>query len=202
MFSLLTGQGHHAPSFPMGPCHHVLAGFGHIGGRERNWELSIGGYGGWVFPGGSFMATQHFKTTNYSTAQNLRPGICPGNTVGSRKIGREIDWTMFTADVPAGQEVPGFGIFLSTVTPIGFVIFTVAPEFAVDNMAFNLLFRYPIWATDDMPQGRWYPYVGIGGGAQRARLSIQGFEETSYSHFRSGIDRYQILSDQVSGRLR
>jgi hypothetical protein len=32
-----------------------------------------------------------------------------------------------------------------------------------------------------MPQGRWYPYVGIGGGAQRARLSLQGYEETSYS---------------------
>ncbi len=39
------------------------------------------------------------------------------------------------------------------------------PEFAVDNMAFNL----------------WYPYVGIGGGTQRARLSRQGYQETSYS---------------------
>ncbi len=167
---------------------------------ERNWEFSIGGYGGWAFHGDTTF--QNNQLVNVSTglvepvdakATNLR--FEDSGTFGAKltvwhlpkkyrwqpQIGFEIDWTRFTADVPAGQVLPGFGTFLSTGTPIGFVIFNVAPEFAVDNMAFNLLFRYPIWATEDMPQGRWYPYVGIGGGAQRARLSIQGYEETSTS---------------------
>lgn len=78
------------------------------------------------------------------------------------QIGFKIDWTRFTADVPAGQVLPAFGTFQTTGTPVGFAIVNVAPEFAVDNMMFNLLFRYPIGATPDMPQGRWYPYVGIG----------------------------------------
>jgi len=97
------------------------------------------------------------------------------------QIGFEIDWTRFTADVPDGQVIPGFGTFLTSGTPLGLIRPISRREFAVDNIAFNLLFRYPIWAADDMPQGRWYPYVGIGGGTQRARLSLQGYEETSYS---------------------
>jgi hypothetical protein len=97
------------------------------------------------------------------------------------QIGLEIDWTRFTADVPDGQVIPGFGTVLPTSTPVGFIGPFTRREIAVDNIAFNLLFRYPIWATEDIPQGRWYPSVGIGGGAQRARLSLQGYEETSYS---------------------
>ncbi len=167
---------------------------------ERNWELSIGGYGGWAFHGDTTF--QFNQGTNLSTglvepvdakATNLR--FEDAGTFGAKltawhlprkyswqpQIGLEIDWTRFTADVPDGQVLPAFGTFQTTGTPIGFAIFGVGPKFAVDNMAFNLLFRYPIWATPDMPQGRWYPYVGIGGGAQRARLSLQGYEETSTS---------------------
>ncbi|MBX3304273.1 MAG: hypothetical protein KF693_18835 [Nitrospira sp.] len=167
---------------------------------ERNWEFSIGGYGGWAFHGDT--THQFNQAINLSTglvepvnakATNLR--FEDSRTFGAKltvwhlprrynwqpQIGFEIDWTRFTADVPAGQVLPAFGTFLSTGTPIGVLIFNVAPEFAVDNMAFNLLFRYPIWATADMPQGRWYPYIGIGGGAQRVRLSLLGYEETSTS---------------------
>jgi hypothetical protein len=173
---------------------------------ERNWEFSFSGYGGWAFHGDTtFQANQ---------AQNLSTGLVePVNvrvtnlrfedsgTFGSKlsawylpkrhrwqpQIGFEIDWTRFTADVPTGQELPAEGTFQSTGTPVGFAIFNAAPEFAVDNMAFNLLFRYPIWATPDMPQGRWHPYIGVGGGAQRARLSLDGYEETSYSPLFQGL---------------
>lgn len=167
---------------------------------ERNWEFSLGGYGGWAFHGDTtFQANQ---LINVSTGlvepvdgkgTNLR--FEDAGTFGAKltawhlprkynwqpQIGLEIDWTRFTADVPEGQVIPGFGTFLTSGTPLGLIGPISRREFAVDNIAFNLLFRYPIWATEDMPQGRWYPYVGIGGGAQRARLSLQGYEETSYS---------------------
>lgn len=78
------------------------------------------------------------------------------------QIGFEIEWARFTADVPVGQVIPAFGTFLTSGMPLGYIgPFTARREFAVDNMTVNLLFRYPIWATPDMPQGRWYPYVGI-----------------------------------------
>lgn len=167
---------------------------------EQKWEFSVGGFGGWAVHGDT--TVQFNQATNLSTglvepvdakATNLR--FEDSGTFGAKltawhlprkyswqpQIGFEIDWTRFTADVPNGQVLPAFGTFQTTGTPIGFAIFGVGPQFAVDNMALNLLFRYPIWATPDMPQGRWHPYIGVGGGAQRARLSIQGYEETSTS---------------------
>jgi hypothetical protein len=167
---------------------------------EQKWEFSVGGFGGWAVHGDT--TVQFNQATNLSTglvepvdakATNLR--FEDSGTFGAKlsawhlprkyswqpQIGFEIDWTRFTADVPNGQVLPAFGTFQTTGTPIGFAIFGVGPQFAVDNMALNLLFRYPIWSTPDMPQGRWHPYIGVGGGAQRARLSIQGYEETSTS---------------------
>ena len=167
---------------------------------EQKWEFSVGGFGGWAVHGDT--TVQFNQATNLSTglvepvdakATNLR--FEDSGTFGAKltawnlprkyswqpQIGFEIDWTRFTADVPNGQVLPAFGTFQTTGTPIGFAIFGVGPQFAVDNMALNLLFRYPIWATPDMPQGRWHPYIGIGGGAQRAKLSILGYEETSTS---------------------
>lgn len=183
----------------------LLAGVGLLAhtatvSAEQNWELSVGGFGGWAFHGDT--TVQFNQATNLSTglvepvdakATNLR--FEDSGTFGAKltawhlprkyswqpQIGFEIDWTRFTADVPGGQVLPAFGTFQTTGTPIGFAIFGVGPQFAVDNMALNLLFRYPIWATPDMPQGRWHPYIGIGGGAQRAKLSILGYEETSTS---------------------
>lgn len=133
------------------------------------------------------------------SALNSPPVICPGDTTGSHKS----DWKSIGPGLRQtcrGQVIPGFGTFLTTGTPVGFIGPITRREFAVGNMAFNLLFRYPIWATEDMPQGRWYPYIGIGGDAQRARLSIQGYEDQLLPCF-SGIGRLQVLCDQVSGSL-
>ena len=65
----------------------------------------------------------------------------------------------------------------------GSVTFTLPVDISVNVLAANLLFRYPIWATPEMPQGRWYPYIGAGVGVQRAHLSdsIASHQETSYS---------------------
>jgi hypothetical protein len=183
----------------------LLAGVGLLAhaatvSAEQKWEFSVGGFGGWAVHGDT--TVQFNQATNLSTglvepvdakATNLR--FEDSGTFGAKltawhlprkyswqpQIGFEIDWTRFTADVPNGQVLPGIGTFQTTGTPLGVVIFGHGPQFAVDNMALNLLFRYPIWTTPDMPQGRWHPYIGVGGGAQRARLSTLGYEETSTS---------------------
>jgi hypothetical protein len=69
------------------------------------------------------------------------------------------------------------------------VTFFTRRDFSVNNLAINLLFRYPIWATPDMPQGRWYPYVGVGAGVQRAHLteSSTSHQESSYSPSFQGL---------------
>jgi len=60
-------------------------------------------------------------------------------------------------------------------------------DFSVNVLTANILFRYPIGATPEMPQGRWYPYVGGGLGVQRAHLTDSGFQETSYSPAVQGL---------------
>ena len=183
----------------------LLAGVGLLAhaatvSAEQKWEFSVGGFGGWAVHGDTTF--QNNILVNVSTGlvepvngkgTNLR--FEDSGTFGAKfsvwhlprkyswqpQIGFEIDWTRFTADVPGGQVIPAVGTFLTSGMPLGFIGPISQRDFAVDNMAFNLLFRYPIWATPDMPQGRWHPYVGIGGGAQRAKLSILGYEETSTS---------------------
>ena len=167
---------------------------------ERNWEFSFGAFGGLAFHGDTTFQNNilinpsigpepvNVKGTNLrfedseAFGAKISAWYLPKKRSWQPQIGFEIDWTRFTADVPGGQIIPATGGGLISGTPIGSIIFgPLRKEFAIDNMTFNLLFRYPIWATPDIPHGRWYPYVGIGGGAQRARLSIMGYEETSYS---------------------
>jgi hypothetical protein len=72
------------------------------------------------------------------------------------QIGLELDWTSFTADLQP-QTVPGEGVGKISGLPLGPVTFSTKRDLAVNNVAVNLLFRYPISASPEMPQGRWYP---------------------------------------------
>ena len=56
-------------------------------------------------------------------------------------------------------------------------------DLSVNTLAANLLFRYPVWSTSDLPQGRITPYVGIGAGVQRAVMSLQfvPYREVDYA---------------------
>jgi opacity protein-like surface antigen len=62
-------------------------------------------------------------------------------------------------------------------------------DFSVNILAVNLMFRYPIQATPEMPQGRWYPYIGGGVGVERARLSdlTTNHQENDYAPAIQGL---------------
>jgi hypothetical protein len=98
------------------------------------------------------------------------------------QVGFELEFTRFTADLhPQLRGADG------TVTTPGFQLgsfgFGFVRDVSVNTLAANLLFRYPIWSTPDLPQGRIAPYVGIGVGAQRAVLSLQvvPYREVDYA---------------------
>ena len=167
---------------------------------ERNWEFSAG-----VFGGKAFHSNENMKYSDgqggvviAGTAHGVNLNDAP--TFGGKltawhlprlykwqpQIGLELDWTRFTADLhpqTVGAEgtvsIPGF--------ELGSVTFLAPIDFSVNVLAANLLFRYPIGATPEMPQGRWYPYVGGGLGAQRASMTFSGFQETSYSPAVQGL---------------
>jgi len=171
---------------------------------ERNWEFSVGAFGGKalhsnesmkstqlpdpVSGGTDYNVTAHDVNLNDSSTfgGKLTAWYLPRQYNWQPQIGLELDWTRFTADLDP-QTVPATG----TSNVPGFeaksVTFSVPQDFSVNVLAANLLFRYPIGATPEMPQGRWYPYVGGGLGAQRAHLTVLGFQETSYSPAVQGL---------------
>jgi hypothetical protein len=83
-----------------------------------------------------------------------------------------LDFTRFTA-APHPQlrgadgtvSIPGF--------QLGSFGFGFVRDLSANTFAANLLFRYPVWSTLDLPQGRIAPYVGFGVGAQRAVVPLQ-----------------------------
>jgi hypothetical protein len=167
---------------------------------ERDWEFSVGAFGGKAYHSNESMKYSDGQggVVTAGTAYDLNLNDAP--TFGGKltawhlprqykwqpQIGLELDWTRFTADLHP-QRVPAKG----TVTIPGFELasltFLAPIDFSVNVLAANLLFRYPIGATPDMPQGRWYPYVGAGLGAQRATLTEFGFSEASYSPAVQGL---------------
>ncbi|ALA56648.1 hypothetical protein [Nitrospira moscoviensis] len=172
---------------------------------ERKWEFSFGAFGGRAYhanttarfnyaitPAGFEPVDAKAIGLNFDNSDSfgakLTAWYLPRRLSWQPQIGVELDWTSFTADLQP-QTVPGEGVGKMSGLPLGAMTFGSTSEFAVNQLAVNLLFRYPIWATTDMPQGRWYPYVGIGGGVQRARLteSSTGHRETSYSPAFQGL---------------
>ena len=100
-------------------------------------------------------------------------------------MGFELDFTRFTADrdpqlrgTDGTVSTPGF--------QLGSVSFNTAADVNINTLAANLLFRYPIWSTPDLPQGRIAPYVGAGVGVQRAVLSLEIFEHREVSYAPAG----------------
>jgi hypothetical protein len=110
------------------------------------------------------------------------------------QIGLELDYTKFTADLDP-QTAGASGTSLTPGMQVVSVAFTTPQDISVNILAANLLFRYPIWATPELPQGRFYPYVGAGLGVQRAHLSVSAisYQETSYSPEVQGIFGLKIF---------
>lgn len=168
---------------------------------ERDWEFSAG-----VFGGKAYHSNDEMKYSDGQggividgTANDVNLNDAP--TFGGKltawhlprqykwqpQIGLELDWTRFTADLHP-QTVPASGTVTIPGHELVSVTFLAPIDFRVNVLAANLLLRYPIWATPEMPHGRWYPYAGIGLGAQRANMTFYGFhEETSYSPAVQGL---------------
>ena len=153
---------------------------------ERNWEFSVGAFGGKAFHSNEdlkinsgdvvdpFHGTVHGVTLNDSGTfgGKLTAWYLPRKYRWQPQVGLELDFTRFTADRhPQLRGADG------TVTTPGFQLGSVGIGFvsdlSADTLAANVLFRYPVWSTPDLPQGRIAPYVGFGVGAQRAVLSLQ-----------------------------
>lgn len=164
---------------------------------ERNWEFSVGAFGGKAFHSDQNMdfnlgnyggpaghGTVHGVTLNDSGTfgGKLTAWYLPRKYNWQPQVGLELDFTRFTADRHPQLRGAEGTIAIPGMEIVGFNLDWVQ-DLSVNTLAANLLFRYPIWSTPDLPGGRIAPYVGIGVGAQRAVMSLQivPYREVSYA---------------------
>jgi hypothetical protein len=84
--------------------------------------------------------------------------------------GAELDIANFNPDQKEGQVL---------MTNAGFPVITNAVDLNAAFFGVNVLTRLPIDVTPEFPNGRWFPYVGIGGGGQRLSHHGSGSRDTS-----------------------
>jgi len=83
-------------------------------------------------------------------------------------FGFELDITNFTPDQKGNQVLSG------TLNGVPVGVITSHININSTLIAVNLLARKPFGVTQDLPNGRWYPYVGIGGGVQTSTFEPPG----------------------------
>ena len=93
------------------------------------------------------------KIGMYTTQFRARSGL---------DFGVEWDITNFSPDQKGNQILNGGAVVTNPVNMNSILI------------AVNLLARKPFGVTQDLSNGRWYPYVGIGGGVQTSTFEPPG----------------------------
>lgn len=154
-------------------------------------DLYISGFGGFAHP---FNADISFtRLTLYDVKLDDSPSFggkigmwftAPRRSLGV-DVGVEIDGTiLFNPDVSSGQILSssvGIGILLSRL------------DLDAKYVGLNLLARLPIGVTTDLPNGRWFPYIGLGGGAQHLLLQALGREGTDTAPAFQGLGGVKVF---------
>jgi hypothetical protein len=127
-------------------------------------DVYISGFGGYSFPLKTDLVAGGVRIKDaeldHSPSFGGKVGLWftgPRKTVGI-DLGTEIDVTNFNPNLPGGQLLD---------SNIGLVRTTNTINLNATYFGINVLARFPMDATPELPNGRWFPYIGVGGGAQR-----------------------------------
>jgi opacity protein-like surface antigen len=139
----------------------VAAAEGEI--RVRAVDVYLSGFGGYSFPNNmdqsiSSVTVRDIEVDN-SPSFGGKIGMwftAPRKSLGI-DIGTEIDVTNFNPDTN-----------LLNILPL---------KLNATYFGIQVLARVPVGITADLPNGRWFPYVGIGGGGQRVTMQASGSTE-------------------------
>lgn len=157
------------------------------------WDISVSGFGGYSVPfktdirqtglatdftgkDGSLKNSASYggKITAWTTAPRRRFGL---------DFGAEIDVTRFSPSIKS-QTLTTDGTLLGI--PFGSSVLPKNAQYgpidiSATTIAVNFLVRKPFGVTKELPMGRWYPYVGVGGGIQIAHASGNGIDDSDKS---------------------
>ncbi|MBH0178281.1 MAG: hypothetical protein HP491_10565 [Nitrospira sp.] len=80
-------------------------------------------------------------------------------------VGVEVDVSNFNPDVSSRQILS---------SSIGTVLLLSRLDLNATYFGLNVLARLPMGVTSELPNGRWFPYIGLGGGGHRLTLQATG----------------------------
>jgi hypothetical protein len=142
--------------------------------RVRPVDVYISGFGGFSHPFKTDISldglTLHNVKLDNSPSFGGKIGMwitAPRKTLGI-DVGVEVDVTNFNPDASSGQALSsnvGPGVLLATL------------DLNATYFGINVLARLPVGVTPDLPNGRWFPYIGLGGGGQRLTFQAPGTNE-------------------------
>lgn len=186
---------------------------------ERNWEFSFGAFGGKAYHANT---TERFNYANTPAgfesvdAKAIGLNFDNSGTFGAKltawhlprkydwspQIGLELDWTSFTADIQP-QTVPGEGVGKVSGLSLGPVTINSRRDFGVNNLAINLLFRYPNLGNTRHGSGTMVSLCRSRSGSPKSplnRICYKPSRDQLFS-FISGTRRRQAFLDQELGYL-
>ena len=157
-------------------------------GQERPWDVSLGAFVGGALPFGTDVQASGstlgvpfvFTGKDVSLKDSVSfGGKLTGWWTGLRErthldVGLGLDVTQAYPDIKAQTvaatgSVGGVPVVGASFTKVGI---------SSTLVGIDALVRYPLGVTPDLPNGRWTPYLGVGGGADIARATWQGASDT------------------------
>lgn len=117
----------------------------------------VSGFGGYSFPFKTDVSSGGFGFTAQDVELENSPSF-------GGKIGLWVTAPRKTLGIDIGAEI--------NVTH-----FDPDPTMNATYFGVNLMARLPMGVGPELPNGRWFPYVGLGGGAQRLSVEVLGFKE-------------------------
>lgn len=149
----------------------------------RQTDFYISFFAGRAFPNTTDIRTDNPAAQDFTAKDaKLSSSLSLGGKIGvwikrlrpttGVDIGLEWDVTNFSPDQVASRY-PGSGS--SGGLPVTSVI-TPQMDMNSNVVTLNVLIRKPIAVTQELPNGRWFPYIGIGGGWQSTTYASGGIK--------------------------
>lgn len=140
--------------------------------RVKPVDVYISGFGGYSFSFNTDISsggTVLLQNAEYEKSPSFggKVGLwftAPRKTLGI-DIGAEIDVTRFDPD----------------------------PTLNATYFGVNLMARLPMGVEPELPNARWFPYIGIGGGAQRLNFELSGLKRDDISPAFQGLWRAKVF---------
>jgi hypothetical protein len=142
--------------------------------RVRPVDVYVSGFGGYSFPFKTDISLAGVTLNDVKLDNSPSVGgkigmwiTAPRKTMGI-DVGVEVDVTDFNPDASSGQ------ILSSSLGPV----MTIATlNLHATYFGINLMARLPLGVEPELPNGRWFPYIGVGGGGQRLTFQAPGTNE-------------------------